>query len=702
MVYPVSKILIVDDYAHNRVALEKLLQPIENTEIVHATSGNEALSSLLHHSFSVILLDVNMPEMDGYEVAELISSTDAFKHTPIVMLTAHDTTPKNILKAYESGAVDYLSKPIEPAILINKVKQFVTLDQLQAQTNSLRDEREMILEAAGQGVIKVCEQGKIQFANAKSGQLFNCEQTEILGTQFNNWFGLSTNESNVNLFDFILGHLKNRNSYQQQEIILQPKNKQAHQVELTCTPTLNSQKTSMVVLFQDVTERLELENKLTHLANFDPLTQLANRAYFHDNVLRAISRSKRLNSQIFLLMLDLDHFKQINDTLGHDIGDELLQEVAIRLKSLLRESDLAARLGGDEFAILLEDSNDVAAEEVASKIIKLIAQPFIIQDKEIFAETSIGISNCENGSADKSSLLKWADIALYEAKAAGRNRYQCFVQAMSEQREQHAFIQKQLRHILENDALSVNYQPQYSMTEQHVIGFEALVRWPKTGYGEKQISPAIFIPIAEQSFLIHEIGENVLKQSCDLLALWQTEADKKHLSISVNLSAKQLNAPKFLERIKSILSQYSFPLENLIFEITETAILTYTDNVTRTINTIKSMGIGLALDDFGTGYSSLNYLQNLPFNVIKIDQCFIHRLGKCKKTAALVKAIMTIADACEMDVVAEGVENSVHLEHVIDLGCNKVQGFYYSKPICKTQINTLLTQTNHLMLTKIV
>jgi len=698
MVHPVSKILIVDDYAHNRIALEKLLEPIDYTETLHASSGNEALALLLHHSFSVILLDVNMPEMDGYEVAELISSTDAFKHTPIVMLTAHDTTPKNILKAYESGAVDYLSKPIEPAILINKVKQFVTLDQLQAQTNSLRDEREMILEAAGQGVIKVCEQGKIQFANAKSGQLFNCNQKDILGTQFNNWFTLSENKNNANLFDYILEHLKNRNSYQQQEIILQPKNKAEHQVELTCTPTLNNQNTSMVVLFQDVTQRLELENKLTHLANYDPLTQLANRAYFHDNVLRALSRSKRLNSSIYLLMLDLDHFKQINDTLGHDIGDELLQQVAIRLKSLLRESDLAARLGGDEFAILLEDSNDIAAEQVASKIIQLIAQPFIIQDKEIFAETSIGISNCQNGNADKSSLLKWADIALYEAKAAGRNRYQCFVQAMSEQREQHAYIQKQLRHVIEDNALLVNYQPQYSMSKDQVIGFEALVRWPKTGYGDNQISPAIFIPIAEQSFLIHEIGENVLKQSCDLLALWHTQPSKKHLSISVNLSAKQLNAPKFLERIKSILSHYDFPLKNLVFEITETAILTYTNNVTRTINTITEMGIGLALDDFGTGYSSLNYLQNLPFNVIKIDQCFIHRLGECKKTAALVKAIMTIADACEMDVVAEGVENEIHLEHVINLGCNKVQGYYYSKPLCASKIDDLLSKSTHELL----
>lgn len=692
-----SKILIVDDHDSNRIALEKLLRAVDHIEIYHAASGNEALSSLIRHKFALILLDVNMPEMDGYEVAELISSTDAHKHTPIVMLTAHDPSAQNILKAYQSGAVDYLAKPIEPTILLNKVNQFVTLNQLQKKTYSLKSERESILEAVGQGVIKIGTCGLIKFANSKSCQLLNQNINDLSETHFNQWFQFNKQDFNqpVNFFNYIQEKVKKQGLFQQQEITLKPTDSPELQVEITCTPVSNVKNSSMIILFQDITKRLEMENKLTHLANFDPLTQLANRAYFHENVNRAIARAKRIKSTIILLMLDLDHFKQINDTLGHDIGDELLQEVASRLKFMLRESDMPVRLGGDEFAILLEDTSEQAAKIVARKIIKLISTPFIIQDKEIFIETSIGIACCQNGSIDMSTLLKWADIALYEAKSTGRNCYQLFMPSMSEQREQHAFIQGKLRHILEANALSVHYQPQYSLSENCIVGFEALARWPQQGYGKEIISPATFIPIAEQSHLIHEIGEQVLKQTCELLQRWQKQPDNKHLRISVNLSPKQLNAPNFLENLRKTLSQYQFPLQKLIFEITETAILNHTVTVTQTINTIKSMGIHLALDDFGTGYSSLNYLQNLPYDMIKIDQSFIHRLASCNKTYALVKAIMTIATACEMDVVAEGVETSEQLEQVEALGCNKIQGYYYSKPLTKDQLNALLANKSN-------
>jgi len=693
MDYIASKVLIVDDHHANRVALEKLLTPVTDIDIYHAGGGEETLGLLIYHKFALILLDVNMPNMDGYEVAELISSTEAHKHTPIVMLTAHNSNAQNIIKAYQAGAVDYLTKPIEPTILINKVKQFVKLNQLHVKTEQLKAESELILESAGQGVLKLDNKGFIQFANSKSAQLLKQSAEKLCNSHFNHWFKNDSKGEEVdeNLFRSIQEKLQLHNAIQLQDINLTSKTNCLCPVELTCSTEENKPNASTIVLFQDITNRLNLEKKLTTLANYDPLTKLANRGFFHGQLERALNRTKRKNGSVVLLMLDLDHFKQINDTLGHDIGDELLQVVAQRITKMLRETDISARLGGDEFAILLEDTNEVDAEEVAQKIVTVISTPLIIQGKEIYIETSIGISHCEGGKVDKTTLLKWADIALYEAKTAGRNRYQLFVESMSVQRQQQAFIQNHLRHIIEDNALELHYQPQYSMKQKGFIGVEALVRWPKSGYGDEIISPAVFIPIAEQSHLIHDIGEFVLIQSCELLASWQNQPDKAHLTVSVNLSAKQLNSPNFLDTLEGIIAEYQFSLNRLVLEITETAIITHTESVMRTINTIKSIGIQLALDDFGTGYSSLNYLQNMPFDVIKIDQSFIQRVAKCKKTSVLVLAVMTIAKVCEMKVVAEGVEDLSQLEHISALGVDKVQGYYYSKPLSKYQVNLLLS-----------
>jgi len=700
-----SKILIVDDFHSNRVALEKLLRPIHNIEVFQACSGEETLGLLIYNHFSLILLDVNMPGMDGYEVAELISSTEAHKHTPIVMLTAHDSTPESILKAYNSGAVDYLTKPIEPTILLNKVQQFVTLDQLQSKTEALKSERELILEVAGQGVLKLGHDGVIQFANSKSVQLINSVANKLVNSHFNEWFKPDKKQPvmQADFFSYIKEQVRQHGQYQQ-KIYLSPVQGADYFIEITCSAQMNSENTPIIVIFQDITKRIALENKLTHLANYDPLTQLANRQYFHDQLQRALVRAKRANNAVSLLMLDLDHFKEINDTLGHDIGDELLQAVSSRLSIALRETDLSARLGGDEFAILLEDTSELSAEEVARKIVSSISASFVINDKEIYVEASIGIACSDGGKTDKTTLLKWADIALYEAKSAGRNRTQLFIPAMSEQRERQAYIQQQLRNIVEDDALSVHYQPQFSVKNNSYTGVEALVRWPESGYGDNLISPGVFIPIAEQSHVIHDIGAQVLAKSCKLLAQWHNEPDKQHLTISVNLSAKQLNSPNFLDILEATLSDYQFPMSRLILEVTETAIINHLDSATRIINTIKSLGVKLALDDFGTGYSSLNYLQKLPFDIIKIDQCFVQQVDQCHKTSALVKAVMNIATVCNIDVVAEGVETKTQLEHITILGGDKIQGYYFSKPLPEHELIHFLspqklTQLNHQQIT---
>ena len=690
-----SKILIVDDILNNRIAVTKILQPLENILVIEAASGSEALRQLLNNNFAVVLLDVNMPGMDGYEVAELISSTQAHKHTPIVMLTAHDPSTNDILRAYEVGAIDYLTKPIESTILLNKVKQFVKISQLQAKTDYLKSERELILEAAGQGVIKFTSDGIIQFINNKACQMLASNAKQIIGSHFNDWFKNVDIEAYDDLFFFLQSRANKLGLYQIKVSKLIDYNHNSHLVELTCTSSKNSPGRSIIVLFQDISARLEMEIRLTHLANYDTLTQLANRACFHQNLTQALKRSKRSQSTVVLLLLDLDRFKQVNDTLGHDVGDELLQGVAKRLTLMLRETDLAARLGGDEFAILIEKcQSSIDAELLAKKMVALIAEPFLIRDKEICIEVSIGLARSIDGKADKSNLLKSADIALYEAKAAGRNCYRLFVPHMSVRAQKQAHIETKLRKIIEKNLLDVYYQGQFCLVEKRFVGFEALARWPKSNFGKKPISPAQFIPIAEQSHLIQELGSQVLRQAFAVLQSWQLSADTRHLTMAVNLSAKQLNSYDFLDRLESVLDQFNFPFAKLTFELTETALLNDSEHVHKCMNTLKSMGFSLALDDFGTGYSSLNYLQKLPFDIIKIDRCFIQRLGFCHKTSALVKAIISIADAFSMSVVAEGIENQIQLDCIIPLGCNKIQGYYFSKPIPKEQISALLGLIN--------
>lgn len=676
-----SKILIVDDYHSNRVSLERLLEPIANIQIFHAESGNSALKQLIHHKFTLILLDVNMPEMDGYEVASLISSTGKHKDTPIVMLTAHSDN-MSILKAYEAGAVDYLSKPIEPTILLNKVQQFVTLNQLQKRTEHLKSENESIIEAIGQGLIKVTEEGMIASANATALTLFNAPLEKVLYTPFNRWFKQSSADNN--LF-FNVQSLIELDSIFQESVTLIPFKKQSHQIEITCTQKTNEHNDDIIILFQDISQRLELEAELLQLANYDNLTKLANRNFFNQCLDNTLEKAQLVQSQVFLFMLGLDRFKEVNDTLGHHIGDHILNSVASRLLETLPSNAVAARFGGDEFAILVNSKSLEETTQLAQSLVTLISRPFHIQDHEIYIETSIGIADCQMSQYDKTTLLKNVDIALNEAKATGKNRYKLFATTMSEKRASQASVQQKLRYLLDDKALLVHYQPQFSVSQGYFIGFEALARWPETGYGD-QISPGVFIPLAEQSQLIHQVGEQVLIQTCEQLDIWHQQKQNKHLTISVNLSAKQLNHPLFLERLKDILVNYQFPLEQLIFEITETAILGNTEAIIRSIHTIKAMGIRLALDDFGTGYSSLNYLQKLPFDVIKIDQCFVRQLGSCKKTEALVKAIITIADACNMDVIAEGVESDIHHQHVVALGCNKIQGYYYSPALPQSQL----------------
>ncbi len=458
----------------------------------------------------------------------------------------------------------------------------------------------------------------------------------------------------------------------------------------------------VVVLVRDITERKQAEEQIAYLAYHDSLTGLPNNRLFKDRLNQGIAHAKRNNTQLAVLFLDLDRFKLINDTMGHGVGDQLLQATADRLIEGIRKTDSigfsasalgssVARLGGDEFTILLEDIEDSkTVTRVAERLIQIVARSVQLGDQEVYTSTSIGISIYPNDGTNAEMLLKNADAAMYHAKAQGRNTFQYYTAAMNEASVQQLILENNLRKALENHELCLHYQPQVSVTTGQLMGMEALIRWkhPEKGF----ISPSVFIPVAEETGLIMEIGEWVLKQACQQGASW-AQLGYKQVPISVNLSAKQLREEKLTEMIAQVLVDTGMEAKYLGIELTESAIIVEPDMALSRLQSIKSLGIKLSLDDFGTGYSSLSYLKRFPIDTLKIDQAFIRDIKIDQEDAALVKAIIAMAHGLGMQVVAEGVEHQEQLEFLGANACDFIQGYLFSRPLPAEDIEQYLKKT---------
>jgi len=688
-----SHVLLVDHRDENRYIISSMLAPLYNITLLHASSYKKALSQLLKHPCSVILLNDSSPDMDMYDFASLISNNKDYKQIPIIMLANSRLNADDCLKIYQAGIIDYISHPIEPLTLINKVNQFVVLHDSLARASQLKDQRDHILNAANQGVIEVNAQGVIQYANTKACQLLQCSASQIIYSDFNNWFSKKDNRHNyVDSFNRLYRQTKQKGIYHRTDYLADSPNNHSIPLEMTCIIGTGDAPSAMTLLFQDISAQLATEKKLTYLTNCDPLTTLTNRSAFLDSLATTISRSQQTGSTVALLILNLDDFKQINDSLGHETGDTLLKAISQRLKDTLKEDDIVARLGGDEFAIITKEqmANQISSTCLAKKVIAQIEKTYFVNSQQITIGSSVGIAFSHQGKTSAKDLVKYADIALHEAKSAGRSIYEVYKPTMLEKTTRRLFIEHNLRQAIKNKALILHYQPQLSMSKHELTGFEALLRWvPEDG---EAISPAIFIPIAEQSRLIHELGIYILEQVCAKLQSWQPYITDTDFSISINISAKQLNSPKFVNTVQSITSQYIFKPAQLVLEITETAIMDDTQQVIKTLEELKALGFRIALDDFGTGYSSLSYLQAMPIDRLKIDQCFVKQLDSSPKNQALIKAMMAIADTFGIDVIAEGAENISQLFSLKSLGCDIIQGFFFSKALEPERAEKLLAQ----------
>jgi diguanylate cyclase (GGDEF)-like protein/PAS domain S-box-containing protein len=452
--------------------------------------------------------------------------------------------------------------------------------------------------------------------------------------------------------------------------------------------------TGMIGSAQDITERKGLEERLKHDALHDSLTTLANRVLFRDRVEHALQRVSRNGDSAGVMFIDIDNFKNINDTLGHSIGDQLLQVVALRLRDSLRASDTAARLGGDEFAVLLEETSEAGMVLIANRLLGALQEPITLQGNTLVVKASIGIAFGTRG-ARVDELLRNADTAMYAAKRQGRNRYEVFEQAMHSSLVQRLETQADLEKALDNDEIVLYYQPIYRLDPLRVVGVEALARWQHPTKGI--ISPTDFIPIAEDTGLIVPLGSRALDLACRQLQQWERVLHPEDfLRCGINFSARQLAAPTLGIEVSRSLERYGVRPEQLVVEITESAFVEDRGEVEEQLRALADIGVLIAIDDFGTGYSSLSYLRRFPVRILKLDRYFLMGIDKGPEESAYAKAIVRLGHSIGLDVVAEGIETLQQLSELVAVGCDFGQGFLLAKPMPPGNLEEILSSSGTL------
>jgi diguanylate cyclase (GGDEF)-like protein len=437
-----------------------------------------------------------------------------------------------------------------------------------------------------------------------------------------------------------------------------------------------------LVTLEDITEQRLAAARIEHMAHHDALTGLANRLLFHQRLGEAVSRCRR-GARCAVLYLDLDHFKAVNDTLGHPVGDALLRQVTQRLKRQLRDIDTVARLGGDEFAILQSIVHPADCTALAARVIEAVGAPYEIDGNRVIIGTSIGIAIVPDNGEDVDEIIKNADMALYRSKADGRGRYHFFEAKMNARMQARRTLDLDLRKAVAEGEFTVYYQPLINISTRSVSGFEALVRWAHPARG--MVSPEDFIPLAEETGLIVPLGEWVLRRACSDAASWP-----RGLKVAVNLSPVQFGSHTLVEDVAAALADSGLGARRLELEITETAMLADTDAVLATLHRLRHLGLGIALDDFGTGYSSLSYLQRFPFDKVKIDRSFVARLGQGGDSDAIVAAVIDLCGRLRMVTTGEGVETVAQLDRLAALHCVEAQGYLFSRPVPADEVADLL------------
>ena len=563
--------------------------------------------------------------------------------------------------------------------------------QAEALLSDLQRRYALILESAGEGIYGLDADGRVMFINPAAERLLGWEPGKLTGKPLHQVAHYAHEDSSPYPVEQCPLHSVNDQCKVQRgsDEIFWRKDGTCFPIEYTSTPIIeNGHLVGTVVNFRDITERKQTEKRMAKLAMHDTLTSLANRLQFEKALKNALTIAEQEQHKMALLFVDLDEFKRVNDDLGHDVGDRLLQEVAKRLYTCVRQNDFVARLGGDEFAIILpyiEENSEAAI--VAQKIIEHINTPFKLGNYIVKVSTSIGIACYPRAAQTAADILKAADIAMYHAKDLGKNNYQYFSKEVKAQNLYRNKVETALKSAVEKNEFVLMYQPIFNLKTKKITGFEALLRWKNSELGN--IDPDHFIPIAEETGILIPIGRWIIEESCKQFALWQKEF-KKNYKLAINLSPKQLIKHNLTNRLTEILKNHNLSPKSLEIEITESAVMSKYE-VEENLKKLHQLGVSIAIDDFGTGYSSLSRLRYLPINCLKIDKSFIKDLIQNKNDAIIVKSILALGNSLGLNVIAEGIESEEQLNFLIKHSCNEGQGHLFSLPLTAEETTDLLT-----------
>jgi diguanylate cyclase (GGDEF)-like protein/PAS domain S-box-containing protein len=690
-----ASLLVIEDERIVARDLKLSLEALGYRVPAIADTGEMAIAKADELRPDLILMDIRLAgEIDGITAAQTI--LDQFD-IPVIYLTAH-SDESTLARAKYTRPLGYIIKPFEEQELYAIVEMALYKHKMEMQLKENAQWLSTVLNSIGDGVITTDTAGRITLLNPVAEKLTGWCCGEAIGRDSAEVFKIIHELTRKTVPSPITEAINTC------KVVLLPKQtllvrKDGIEVPIEDSVAPISQHrgttaiqngpgnvTGAVVIFRDLTQQRLDASKLHRRAFYDDLTNLPNRAWFRERVTDAIARVKRQPDYLFaLLLLDLDRFKVINDSLGHLIGDQLLNAVATRLVNASRTIDTVARLGGDEFAIVLENlRSEEEALKVAQRIHQDLSVPFFLDGQEVFTNASVGIVLSSVGYEHLEELVRDADIAMYRAKANGRGCYQVFDTTMREQVMANSHLESELRRAIERQGLTVYYQPIISLHTQKIKGFEALVRWqhPKRG----MIPAADFIPLAEESGLCVLIDRWVLQESCRQLKKWQNQyPEMPAVTISVNLSGKQFLQPKLVEYVAQTLTETDLEPCCLTLEITESTLIEKPEAAIITLEKLKTLGIGLSLDDFGTGYSSLSYIQRFPVDSLKIDRSFISKIDTDSDSLEIVRVIALLGLTLNMDVVAEGIENATQMDLLQQLQCEHGQGYFFAKPLPATE-----------------
>lgn len=576
---------------------------------------------------------------------------------------------------------------IEGKVWVCVISDVTAWKQTDLQLQQMTVEQDAILENAIIGIAFIRDRQFVR-VNHRFEQLFGYDRDEIIG---HSTISLYPNEQAYQQFGEQAYHaLESGESFEAQLELVKHNGDKFWCALSGKAVDPNKPLDGTIWLFEDVTQQRENEEHLTKLASIDALTGLPNRNVFNDRLEHAIHKAQRYAGRLAVFFVDLDHFKQINDSLGHRAGDTLLGDVASRIKSCLREGDTVARLGGDEFTLLLEDVRSAEyVGKVAEKVIRTMSRPYSIESTEVTISPSIGISLYPADGRDVDMLIRNADAAMYHAKKLGRNNFQFYSLEMNAEAAKRLAMETSLRRAVDQQEFFLHYQMQYDLKTGAIAGAEVLLRWHSEEWGE--VPPSHFVPMLEDTGLIGQVGDWILRQACEtfLQAREQLPAD---FMMAVNLSGRQFKGGVLAGHIRQLLNETGMPAQNLELEITETMLMEDTELATLTLRELSQMGITLAIDDFGTGYSSLSYLKQFPLNVLKIDSAFIHDVTTDRDNTAIVDAIMAMSERLGLIVVAEGVENEAQLAYLKQHYCQRGQGYLFGRPVDKTAFMALIAE----------